>query len=81
MTTKRQLRASKNRMPSNITQQYLSGLCFDSFLEEGNPSAHSKLTSLEHELVREYEKCGRDFEKWKKFRERAVIPKYETRRN
>lgn len=68
----RKLRTSKNRMPSNVTAEYLGGLCFDIFLEEGQSSPHSKFTSQEHELVREYEKCGHDFEKWKKFRERKL---------
>ena len=72
MTTKRQMRASKNRIPSNITAEYLGGLCFDVFLEEGKSSPHSKFTPDERDLVREYEKCGRDFEKWREFRQRKI---------
>ena len=59
------------RTPSNLTAEYLGGLCADAFLEEGRGQGiPSKLTPEEHELVREYEHCKMDFEKWLKFRER-----------
>ena len=67
---KRKMRVS-TRSPSNVTAEYLGGLCCDAFLEEGNTrGTPSKLTPEEHQLVREYEHCKMDFEKWKKFRER-----------
>jgi hypothetical protein len=65
------MRVSKNRIPSNITAEYLGGLCADAFLSEGGDRSYpDKLTPEEHDLVREYEHCGRDFERWKKYRER-----------
>ena len=70
----RKLRVSKNRTHKNLTAEYLGGLCCDAFLEDGgNRRAYpSKLTSEEHELVREYEHCHLDFEKWLKYRERKL---------
>lgn len=73
---KRKVRVSKNHTPGNITAEYLGGLCADAFLEEGRSrDIPSKLTPEEHELVREYEHCGRDFQKWKKFHSRKKIGK------
>jgi len=70
---KRKMRVSKNHIPLNITASYLEGLCCDAFLEEGRQrDCPSKLTPEEHELVREYEHCDMDFEKWLKFRERKI---------
>lgn len=72
MTTKRQMRVSKNRIPSRLTASYLGGLAAEAFLEDGNlrPGVPSKLTTEEHHLVAEYEHCHMDFEKWLKYRER-----------
>ena len=66
---KRKMRIS-TRTPSNLTAEYLGGLCCDAFLEDGgNRRVYpSKLTPEEHELVREYEHCHMDFEKWLRFR-------------
>ena len=73
MATKRKVRPSKNIIPSNITAEYLGGLCAENFLEEGrDPGYSSKLTPEEHELVREYEHCHMDFNKWLKYRERKI---------
>lgn len=60
---KRKLRILKNRIPSNVTEKYLNELRADDFLGE-------ELTEEERQLVCEFEKCDRDFENWKKFRER-----------
>jgi hypothetical protein len=69
----RKLRAEINRVPSNLTAEYLGGLCADSFLEEGRGrDIPSKLTPEEHKLVSEYEHYHRDFEKWLKYRERKI---------
>lgn len=67
---KRKMRLSKNRIPSHLTEKYLGELCGDAFIEEGRQRGiPSKLTPEEHELVKEYEHCHMDFEKWKKFKE------------
>ncbi len=69
----RKLRAEINRIPSNLTASYLGGLCADAFLAEGDSSSYpDKLTPEEHKLVREYEHCHMDFEKWKQYRERKI---------
>jgi hypothetical protein len=70
----RKLRAEINRVPSNLTAEYLGGLCADYFLEEGRSrDIPSKLTPQEHELRWEFEsKCHMNFEKWKKFREKKI---------
>ncbi len=69
----RKLRAEMNRVPSNLTAEYLGGLCADAFLEEGGDRHYpSKLTPEEHDLVREYEHCHMDFAKWLKYRQRKI---------
>jgi len=73
----RKLRAEMNRIPSNLTEEYLRGLCCVAFLEDGGNrrTYPSKLTPEEHQLVREYEHCHMDFEKWKKFHSRKKARK------
>jgi hypothetical protein len=62
-----------NRIPMIFSAEYLGGLCADAFLSEGGNSSYpDKLTSEEHNLVCEYEHCGRDFQKWLKYRERKI---------
>lgn len=65
MPTSRKLRAAKNRIPSHITEEFLGGLRADDFLGD-------ELTEEERKLVREFEKCKCNFEKWLKFRERKI---------
>lgn len=71
MTTKRQMRASKNRIPSNVTADYMGELEARDFLtQDGVSPYHDELNEEERVLLGEFLKCDRDFEKWKKFRGR-----------
>jgi len=75
---KRKMRVSLNRVPLNVSKEYLDGITCDAFLEDGGNRIRaypSKLTPEEHQLVREYEHCHLDFEKWKKFHSRKKARK------
>ena len=66
---KRTLRRSKNRIPGYVTQEYLESLrCRDFLADCTNDIYNDALNEDEAALLREYEKCERDFEKWQKMK-------------
>ena len=71
----RKLRAEINKIPSHITEEYMGALECRDFLTgpDGKSPYHDELNKEEKDLLREFLKCGRDFEKWKKFRERKKV--------
>ena len=66
---KRKLRKSKNRIAGHVNQEYLEGLrCRDFLADCTNDIYNDALSDEETELLREYEKCDRDVEKWQKMK-------------
>lgn len=61
----RKLRISKNRVPSNVTEEFISDLRCREFLSE-------ELNKEEKRLASEFSKCKWDLEKWLKFREQKL---------
>jgi len=69
---KRKLRKSKKRIPAYVDQKYFESLrCRDFLAQSTNDIYNDALNEDESALLKEYEKCGRDFAKWKKMKRGA----------
>jgi len=66
-------RKGKGRIAANITKEYLEALrCRDFLGDCGRDDIYDcALSDEEAALLREYEKCDRDFEKWQKMKKGA----------
>lgn len=68
---KRLTRASKNRIPLNLTEEYFRDLVMRDFLADGCGSMSTyddAPTDEEKVLLKEFKKCKCNFEKWLKFK-------------
>jgi len=67
------MRRSINKIPLNLTEEYFRDLVMRDFLAEGSGSRavyDDAPNEEEKVLLREFKKCGLDFEK---FRERKIV--------
>jgi len=75
MTTARKLRVSLNRVPSNVTKEFMGDLEARDFLAQDGPAWDAEFSEDEKKLVNEFSKCHWNFEKWLKYRERKKVRK------
>lgn len=69
---KRISRTAKNRIAANVDRDYLESLrCRDFLADCTNDIYNDALSKEEAKLLREYEKCGRDFDKWQRMKRGA----------
>jgi hypothetical protein len=70
----RKLRAEMNRIPSNVTQEFIDDLNCRQFLNEGGGRSiyDNELNEEEQKMANEFSRCGWKLEKWLKYRERKI---------